>query len=121
MPYITLEYTPNITDIDFLHLFDALKTQLVATGEVQALGVKCRAVTCTDYYIVDGNADYKMVNLLFRLREGRSLAVRQQISTIGMTILEKYFENDIKNKTIILSTEVKELVAGLDLLKNAIR
>jgi 5-carboxymethyl-2-hydroxymuconate isomerase len=121
MPYITLEYSNNIKKKDFKPLFEELKNQLVATGEVQELGVKCRAVSSTDYFIVNGNTNYKMVHLLFRMREGRSLEVRQKFSQIGMDVLEKYFEKEILAKEIILSTEVKELIKGLDLLKNAIR
>jgi 5-carboxymethyl-2-hydroxymuconate isomerase len=62
MPYITLEYSNNIKIKDFKPLFEDLKNQLVATGEVQELGVKCRAVSSTDYFIVNGNTDYKMVH-----------------------------------------------------------
>ena len=50
-----------------------------------------------------------MVNLLFKLREGRSFEIRQQISSIGMKLMETYFQKEIKAKQIILSTEVKEL------------
>jgi 5-carboxymethyl-2-hydroxymuconate isomerase len=121
MPYITLEYSNNLNTLSFNALFEELKENLVATGEVQELGIKCRAVSCTDYFIVNENPDYKMVHLLFRMREGRSLEVRQNFSAIGMAVLEKYFEKEILAKEIILSTEVKELIHGLDLLKNAIR
>jgi 5-carboxymethyl-2-hydroxymuconate isomerase len=103
MPHITLEYSNNITNTDFRAIFQELKDRIVATGEAQELGVKCRAVASTDYFIVNGNENYKMVNLLFRMREGRSLEVR------------------IEAKEVILSTEVKELMKDLDLLKNSIR
>jgi 5-carboxymethyl-2-hydroxymuconate isomerase len=121
MPHITLEYSNNITNADFRAIFQELKDRIVATGEAQELGVKCRAVASTDYFIVDGNENYKMINLLFRMREGRSLEVRQTISQIGLKVLEKHFQKEIEAKEIILSTEVKELITGLDLLKNAIR
>jgi 5-carboxymethyl-2-hydroxymuconate isomerase len=55
------------------------------------------------------------------MREGRSLEVRKAISQIGIEVLEKHFQKEIEAKEIILSTEVKELITGLDLLKNAIR
>ncbi|WP_108870317.1 5-carboxymethyl-2-hydroxymuconate Delta-isomerase [Aquimarina aquimarini] len=120
MPHITLEYSTNVS-INFNHFFEELKNELIATGHVSALGVKCRAVAATDHYIIDGNSSHKMVNLLFRLREGRSLEVRKQISQIGMKLLEQYFQIEIDKKEIILSTEVKELIKGLDITKNAIR
>lgn len=121
MPHITLEYSGNISGCDFRILFEDLKNQLVATGEVPALGIKCRALPSADYFIIDGNPEYKMINLLFRLREGRSVEVRKKISEIGMAVLEKYFAKEIQKKEIILSTEVKELVTGIDLTKNSIR
>lgn len=120
MPYITLEYSNNIKR-DFKPLFEALKNDLVATGEVQELGVKCRAVPSEDYFLVNGDANYKMVHLFFRMREGRSLEVRQNFSKIGLEHLERFFEKEIQAKEIILSTEVKELIHELDLLKNSIR
>jgi 5-carboxymethyl-2-hydroxymuconate isomerase len=55
------------------------------------------------------------------MREGRSVEVRQNFSKIGLAMLEKYFEKEIAAKEIILSTEVKELIKGLDLLNNSIR
>jgi 5-carboxymethyl-2-hydroxymuconate isomerase len=106
---------------DFKPLFEDLKNQLVATGEVQELGVKCRAIPSSDYFITNGNSQYKMVHLLFRMREGRSVEVRQNFSKIGLAMLEKYFDKEIAAKEIILSTEVKELIKGLDLLNNSIR
>ncbi|MDB2606242.1 5-carboxymethyl-2-hydroxymuconate Delta-isomerase [Zobellia sp.] len=120
MPHITFEHSANVT-IDFQSFFKELTEQLVATGNVPKLGVKCRAVSSVDYYIIDGNPEYKMVNLLFKLREGRSFEIRQEISTIGMKLMERYFEKEIETKKIILSTEVKELVKELDLTKNAVR
>lgn len=121
MPYITLEYSQNLKTDDFQAIFEEMKNRLVATGEVQELGVKCRAVLSTDYFIVNGNPNFKMAHLLFRMREGRSLEVRQAFSKIGMEVMEKYFEKEMTAKEIILSTEVRELVHGLDLLKNTIR
>ena len=120
MPHITFEHSANV-NIDFQSFFKELAEQLVATGHVPKLGIKCRVVSSKDYYIIDGNSDYQMVNLLFRLREGRSFEVRQQISSIGMKLMESYFQKENKNKKIILSTEVKELTKGLDLTKNSVR
>jgi len=120
MPHITLECTANVK-ADFQSFFKELTEQIVATGHAPKLGMKCRVAASSDYYIIDGNSDYKMVNLLFRLREGRSLETLQRFSAIGMTLMEKYFQEDIENKAIILSTETKELKKGLDLTNNTIR
>ncbi len=121
MPHITFEYTNNIENFDFKSFFEELKNEIVATKVAESLGVKCRAVSCSAFYLVDGNENYKMVNLLFRLREGRTIETKQMISKIGLNLLEKYFEKEILAKEIILSTEIKELITGIDLLKNSIR
>ena len=120
MPHITFECTDNIK-IDFQAFFAELTTQLVDTGYAPKLGIKCRVASSSDYYIIDGTPSYKMVNLLIRLREGRPPEVLSNFSEIGMTLLEKYLAADIKAKKIILSTEIKELIKGLDLTKNSIR
>lgn len=120
MPHITLECTSNV-ELDFQDFFSKLTDQLVATGHAPKLGIKCRVETSKDYYIIDGNKDYKMVNLFIRLREGRSPEVLKHFSKIGMELMEAYFKEDIRAKKIILSTEIKELIKGLDLTKNSIR
>lgn len=120
MPHITFEYTANVR-IDLRSFFKELTEALVATGHVSQMGVKCRAIEAQQYYIVNGDLRYKMVNLLFRLREGRSPEIKSELSTIGMGLLEKYLSKEIEQKEIILSTEVKELLHDQDLTRNHIR
>lgn len=120
MPHITLECTPNIK-MDFQGFFKDLSERLVATGHASKLGIKCRIVSADDYYIIDGNPEYKMVNLLFRLREGRSEEVLANFSKIGIDLLMEYLKEDVMAKKIILSTEIKELIKGRDITFNAVR
>jgi len=120
MPHITLECTSNV-EMDFHNFFKELSAQLVATGHAAKMGVKCRVVSTDHYYIIDGNADYKMVNLLFRLREGRSKEVLAEFSNIGIELLSAYLKEEVERKNIILSTEIKELIKGQDITKNSIR
>lgn len=120
MPHITLECTSNVK-MDFQAFFKELSERLVATGYAPKLGMKCRLVAADTYYIIDGNTTYKMVNLLFRLREGRPPEVLADFSKIGMDLLMNYLKEDVKAKKIILSTEIKELIKGKDLTKNSIR
>lgn len=120
MPHITLECTSNVK-MNFQGFFKDLSEQLVATGHAPKLGMKCRSVISENYYIIDGNPEYKMVNLLFRFREGRSEEVLVNFSKIGMDLLSEYLKDEIIAKKIILSTEIKELKKGQDLTKNSIR
>lgn len=120
MPHITLECSSNIK-IDFQQFFKELAEEIVVTGHASQMGIKCRVVSSDEYYIIDGNAEYKMVNLLLRLREGRSTSVLSDFSRIGMALLKKYLKEDIENKKVIVSTEIKELRKGRDLTFNSVR
>jgi len=120
MPHITLERTSNL-QMDYRSFFKELSEELVKTGHANQIGIKCRVVTSEDYFIIDGRPSYKMANLLFRLREGRPEEVLKQFSQIGMNLLEKYLFEDIDQKKVILSTEIKELIKGIDLTKNSVR
>lgn len=120
MPHITLECTSNIK-MDFQSFFKELAEGLIDTGHAPQMGIKCRLEQSDIYYIIDGDENYKMANLLVRLREGRSQEVLESFSNIGMGLLQKYLQQDVLDKKVILSTEIKELKKGLDLTKNAIR
>jgi len=120
MPHITLECSDNVK-MDFQSFFKDLSDRLVATGNAARLGIKCRVVSAQDYFIVDENEDYKMVNLLYRLREGRTPEILSEFSEIGISLMKEYLKEDIEAKTIILSTEIKQLKKGQDITFNAIR
>ena len=120
MPNITLETTSNVK-MGFQSFFKELCEELVGTGDAPMLGMKCRVVSSDEFYIVNGNKDFKMVNLLFRLREGRSDETLLQFSEIGMELLKKYLNTDVEEKSIILSTEIRQLKKGQDLTFNSIR
>ena len=107
--------------MNFQAFFKELAEELVETGHAAKLGIKCRKVVADEYYIIDGDQEYKMANLLFRLREGRSEETLETFSTIGMNLMKKYLNEDIVAKKIILSTEIKELIKGRDLTFNAVR
>jgi len=120
MPHIKLETTSNVK-MNFQAFFKELAEELVETGHASQMGIKCRRVAVDEYYIIDGDKDYKMANLLLRLREGRSEETLEEFSNIGMNLLKKYLQKDIIAKKIILSTEIKELKKGRDLTFNSVR
>ncbi len=120
MPHITLECSSNLK-MEFLSFFRELSEELVNTGHASLIGIKCKVVTSEVFYIAGGDPEYKMANLLFRLREGRSDEVLESFSKIGMGLMEKYLQSDIQAKNVILSTEIKELKHGWDLTNNTIR
>lgn len=120
MPHITLETSSNVKLNEQL-FFKELSEKLVATGHASQMGIKCRVVSSDRFFIIDGDPKYQMVNLLFRLREGRTPEVLEQFSKTGMDLMKSYFSTEIEEKTIILSTEIKELITDQDLTFNGVR
>ena len=120
MPHITIECSSNV-NLDFQCFFAELCQRMIETGHAPGLGMKCRVIASDDYYIIDGNPDYMMINLLIRIREGRTNKVMEEFSNIGMDLLKKYMHEEIKDHRVILSTEIRELIKGKDLTFNSIR
>ena len=119
MPHLILEYTENV-EFESRPFFSALHEAIVATGAVNMKGLWSRAIKLTDYYIADGNPDYKLVHLRIVLREGRPRGVREQISQQAMAHLEETFGHYRESGHITISTDVKELEFGLALTKHNI-
>ena len=119
MPSLILEYTDNI-EFDSRSFFEQLHTSLVDTGAINLKGLKSRAIQLNDYYIADGNPEYKFVHLNIVLREGRSREVREDIAQRAMALLEATFGHYRDGGYISLSTDMKELEHGLALTKHNI-
>jgi len=90
MPSLVLEYTENV-EFDSRTFFQQLHQSIVETGAVNMKGLKSRTIKLTDYYIGDGDPDYKMVHLDIALREGRPREVREEIAQRAMSIMEATF------------------------------
>ena len=119
MPSITLEYTSNV-DFDTQEFFQQLHQSIVETGAVNMKGLKSRAIKLTDYYIGDGDPNYKLVHLNIALREGRPRAVREEIAQRAMSLMDATFGHYRDDGHISLSTDMKELEVGLALTKHNI-
>lgn len=114
MPHLTLEYSDNV-EFDSKAFFRELHETLVETGAVRMKGLKSRAIKMTDYYIADGNPEYKYVHLNIVLREGRPKEVKEEIAQRAMAVLEKTFGHYRETGYIGLSNDMSELLWGVAL------
>ncbi len=119
MPHMILEYSENV-EFDTQAFFTELHQSLVETGAINLKGLKSRAIKLTDYLIADGNPEYKMVHLTMVIREGRSEEIKKEISERAMALLEKTFGHYRENGHISLSTDMSELIKGIDLTNHNI-
>jgi len=72
---MTLEYTHNL-EFDPQTVLARLHSELVATGAINLIGLKSRAVRHSEYRIADGNPDYVFVHLNLLIREGRPIEIQ---------------------------------------------
>jgi len=114
MPHLTLEYTANL-DLDVQPLLARLHAELAATGAINLRGLKGRAVRHTEYRIADGHPDYAFVHVNLLIREGRPLAVQQEIARRVMAVLQDTFGDRFDHSHLSLSVDIKEMRDGVAL------
>jgi 5-carboxymethyl-2-hydroxymuconate isomerase len=122
MAHFILEYSDNLEESDesIQRLFTLLHQSAVKTGLFPFKGIRSRAYCCTQYRMANGNPEHGFAHLEVKLGSGRSLAERQQASEAFFDIFCAHFDEQISQKGMALSFEMKELEAVLKFNKNNI-
>lgn len=109
MPHIILEHSSNINSkpkpAKILHELNQI---LVSTGHFNIQGIKSRMIERKDYFVAD-NSKNVFVHLELSILEGRSVAIRKEVSALLIKYLEKEFSETIKEQSCALSVEVREI------------
>ena len=119
MPNILLEYSDNL-EFDVNALLERLHESLAEVDTIRMKGIKSRAIRHTEYRVADGYEGYGFVFLDMMIREGRPIALQQEIAQLGMKILEETFASRFEAGYIALAVNVRELFNGLALNNNNI-
>ena len=81
MPYLTLEYTDNLTGkVDFRQLFFELHSELFAAREFVLDEIKSRAIALRDFYIGDRDPEKSFVHLKISLLDSRSGGLKKSVA-----------------------------------------
>jgi len=95
MPHLTVEYTSNLhPTLEFAELFGRLHSVLTEVGRLKQENCKSRAVELSEFLVGDGAADAGFVHLDVRFLEGRSTAVKGEIGTRMLAILQASFRGE---------------------------
>jgi 5-carboxymethyl-2-hydroxymuconate isomerase len=111
MPQLTLEYTANL-DFETQPLLARLHSALAATGAINLKGIKSRAVRHSEYRIADGNPNYAFVHVNLLIREGRPLAVQEDMAQRVLAALKEAFGDRFEKEHLSLSVDIKEMRQG---------
>ena len=110
MPHIRIEYSPNLEcDIDFGRLCEVLRDAAADTGIFRLEGIRVRAFKCDHYLVADGADGNSFLDISVRIRGGRSIDVRQSVTTTLFEAAELFLEPVLKSRATALSLELLEI------------
>jgi len=123
MAHFVLEYSDNLgqTRASNQALFSALHTAAQSTGLFPLKGIRSRAYCCSEYRMADGNTEHGFAHLEVKLGAGRSLEDRQAAADLFFKIYCEHFAEQIKQRGMAISFEMKELEPVLKYNKNNIQ
>ncbi len=110
MPHCILEASNNLLDTpDWADLLRQLHQGLVATGLFNEQDLKSRVVLHPLFRVADGAPDRAFVTLDVQVLEGRSDAVKAQISSAMEALLARAFPRTTEGMRLNLTVQVSDL------------
>ena len=114
MPHIQLEYSGNIEAlIDIGALCEALRKEACAIDAFPMPGIRVRATKVEHYAIADGAAHHGFIDMSVRLREGRDQQTKEDAIQRLFEALKTCVEPAMKENSIALSAEMRDINAAL--------
>ena len=123
MAHFVLEFSDNlgVSDTSIQALFSALHQTAEATGLFPLKGIRSRAYPCQYYRMADGNPEHGFVHLEVKLGAGRSLEDRQAAADAFFKVYCDHFSEQLAQRGMAISFEMKELEPVLKFNKNNIQ
>lgn len=114
MPHFRIEYSENLDEvIDMSGLCEAIRAKAATIETFPMAGIRVRATRVDHYAIADGNAKHGFIDLSIRLREGRRQDVKEAALQAIFDTLKSYLAPAMKDRSIALSAEMRDIDAGL--------
>lgn len=122
MAHFVLEYSDNLsqTDDTIQTLFAALHEAAKETGMFPYKGIRSRAYCCKQYRMADGNPEHGFAHLEVKLGAGREQAQKQAAADAFFKVFTAHFEQQVQQRGMALSFEMRELEPVLKFNKNNI-
>jgi 5-carboxymethyl-2-hydroxymuconate isomerase len=108
MPHFTIEYSANLDDrVDMAAVVELVRKAAVETGIFPLGGVRVRAVRCEHYAIADGSRNFRFLDMVLRLGEGRDLATRKRAGEHIFKALSAYLDPVFADTKFALSFDMQ--------------
>jgi len=122
MPHIEITYSANLEDIiDMAGLCNELRVACIDADVAPVAGIRVRAIRCQHYSIADGDAKHGYLDFSVRLREGRSIEVKEALTTTLFASARQFLAEDFNSHSIALSMETRDIDARLSPKTGSIR
>jgi len=122
MAHFVLEFSDNLDHscMSIQRLFEELHSSAESTGLFPLKGIRSRAYPCRDYRVADGNPEHGFAHLEVKLGAGRSLEDRKTAAELFFKVFCDHFSNQVAQRGMAISFEMKELEPVLKFNKNNI-
>ncbi|MGR3635722.1 MAG: 5-carboxymethyl-2-hydroxymuconate Delta-isomerase [Shimia sp.] len=114
MPHFHIDYSANIEEVvDVQALCEAIRATAAEIETFPTAGIRVRARRADHVAIADGDPKHGYIDLSVRLREGRSVEVKQDAITCIFATLKDFMSPAMETRSIALSAEVRDIDAAL--------
>jgi len=121
MPHIIVEYSANLEDsVDVQKLIDDLHQVVVDSGVAEVAAIRTRAKRRDVYRVADGDPKNAFVQVVMRLRIGRSEEMRSKLADALLTATDHNLQRAYMTHNIAITVEMEE-IDNITARKNSIR
>jgi 5-carboxymethyl-2-hydroxymuconate isomerase len=122
VPHIVIDYSPNLEDrLDIAGLAGALRDAAVATGVFPLAGIRVRALRADHVVIADGDPGNAYLDILVRLRAGRTAEDKARACGMIFAAAEKFCAGVMETSPFLLSLELRDIDPELSPKASSIR
>jgi len=114
MPHFQIEYSANLDAIvDMAQLCEVIRAEAATIAAFPMPGIRVRATRVDHYAIADGNPKHGFIDLVVRIREGRTDDVKQDAIQRIFDVTKAFLMPAMSTHSIALSAELRDIDADL--------
>ena len=122
MPHFHIEYSSNLESVvDVAALCEVVRATAEAIDTFPMPGIRVRAIKVDHCAIADGDARHAFVDLIIRLREGRSEEIKKDALAQVFDAMKGFLEPAMKENSIAISAEILDISDELSAKTGTIR
>ncbi|MGJ8617677.1 MAG: 5-carboxymethyl-2-hydroxymuconate Delta-isomerase [Sulfitobacter sp.] len=122
MPHFHIEYSANLDAVvDMAQLCEAIRAEAAKIAAFPTPGIRVRATRVDHYAIADGNKKHGFIDLVVRIREGRTDDVKQDAIQRIFDVAKAFLIPAMSTHSIALSAELRDINADLSPKHGTIR